>query len=364
MSILSRNEFPQVDAIDVPSEYFGTTIRHSTSELRVLDNEYADGDRGLKVVFQGQRDDGTVATFETGSFLDGQGENGEIIKHDICVSTAGGCTRHCTMCSVPIADIGFERLLTASEMVTQVTYAAQMRNIDHQLPNVVGFMGNGEPPDNASLAPSIKMLANMVDGKGDKLVDRMTISTIGENVRSIDELAVTCASLETSIRLQFSLHAVDEDKRRRIVPGKASLEKIMRTIDGWAEITGEPVKFNVVLMEGVGQFEGLSNATTEDAKKLAALLLSPSYSNSAPLVRRLKLSAFNPIPGIDFRTPDEDARSTFVDTLRSEGIQIIKTFRGSGIEINPEQGKGGFACGQLRRTTGLRLISNNDTILS
>lgn len=357
-------EVHPVEITTVSDKFFGSTAKQGNTTLRAIDNEYADDERGLKVVFQGIRFDGAVATFETGSFLDGQGEDGEVIKHDVCVSTAGGCTRRCTMCSVPIADIGFERLLTADEIVTQVTYATSLRNPSHNLPNVVGFMGNGEPPDNAALAPAIRMLDSMRGNDGRKLVDRMTISTIGENVRSIDELAIVCAGLETSIKLQFSLHAVDELKRRIIVPGKASLDKIMRSIDGWAELTGEAVKYNVVLMEGTGQFTGLSNATPEDAKKLAGLLLSPSKISGNLIERRLKLSAFNPIPGIDYQLPNEETRAAFVETLRTEGIETIKTFKGSGIEINPEEGKGGFACGQLRRTTGLRLISSDGKLLS
>lgn len=342
----------------VPSDYFRDTgvPEVHTERLLMLDTEYADGGRGMKVVFQG-RDSAMSkpATFETGSFLDGQGENGEVIKHDICVSTAGGCTRACRMCSVPSATLGFERLLTADEIITQVIYTALLRNPEHALPNVVGMMGNGEPPDNRALKPALLAMDRLLGPRNERLVGSVTISTIGENIRGIDELAALAARLAVQTKLQFSLHAADEQIRRAIIPGRASQDKILTAMDRWTEKTGEPVKYNVVLMEGTGDSKGLTNATPDDARKLAALLLAPSKLDGTAVVRRLKLSAFNPIPGIDFAAPDEETRAKFVETLRAEGIEQIKTFKGSGIEIDAQNATGGFACGQLRRTTGIRL---------
>lgn len=315
--------------------------------ISVLDTEYTDDLIGMKLVFSGTRDDGKVATFETGSFFDQYGTPENPDRHDICVSTAGGCTRHCNFCSVPDAELGFERLLTPEEIVFQVLYSIAQRNPDGVMPNVVGLMGNGEPPDNIAVIPAVERLALDTDAN----ISRITFSTIGENVRNIGKMANAFAELDMQTILQFSLHSADEAKRRSIIPGRMPLAKVLEAVDGYAETTGEPAKFNVVLMEGSGQFQGFTNADSEDAKRLAELLLSPSYTSGSEIKRLLKLSAFNTVPGKEFRGPSQEKIQAFVDVLGQEGISEIQLFKGSGVDIDVDGKTGGFACGQLRATT-------------
>ncbi len=347
----------------VPEAYLGlvsfegdpaNSTARATS-IRALNYEYADGDKGLKVVYLGRREDGTAATFETGSFYDNGGVDTSPAKHDICVSTAGGCTRNCHFCSVPKAELGFERLLTADEIVAQVVHTATLRNPDATVPNVVGLMGNGEPPDNMAVIPALRAL----DKTG--IVNRVTISTIGENIKGIGRFAKTAAQLAMPVNLQVSVHSADDEKRRLIIPGRQPLAAVMDASDSWYAQTGQPVKHNVVLMEGTGDFEGFSNATPEDAKWLASLILQPARGASEPIPRRLKLSAFNPIPGVGFKAPDQETRELFVSTLIDEGVRDIKTFKGSGIDIDMQQGTGGFACGGLRATTA-RIVAKTVTV--
>lgn len=319
--------------------------------IRLLDTESTDDAIGMKMVFSGTRADGKVATFETGSFFDQtfdvDSDSDEPDRHDICVSTAGGCTRQCRFCSVPEAELGFERLLTSEEIVFQVMYSIAQRNPSAKIPNIVGLMGNGEPPDNLAVIPAVEELANNSDAN----IGRITISTIGENTRNIGKMAAAFAKLDTQTILQFSLHAANEEKRRRIIPGKVPFAKALEAADNYAEITGEPVKYNVVLMEGTGEFDGFTNAQVEDAKKLSELLHAPSLTSGGELQRLLKLSAYNPIPGKGFVAPSKDQIQAFVDVLKQEGITDIQWFLGSGIDIDSDQGLGGFACGQLRATT-------------
>lgn len=327
----------------------------SSGHVEVLDLEYADGDRGLKIVYSGQREDGKGATFETGSFFDNGGVDGAQDRHDICVSTAGGCTRTCNFCSVPASSLGFERLLTADEMVAQVLHTIELRNPEGSMPNVVGIMGNGEPPDNPALVHALRYL----DESG--VVDRTTISTIGENVRGIGLMASALAGLTMPTRLQLSLHAADPEKRRLLIPGRRTINDAVDAADDWTLKTGQPVKYNVVLMEGTGAYEGFSNATVSDAERLAEVLHADSRLTEGRLPRRLKLSAFNPVPGIPFRAPDNDVRHEFVQTLVDLGVTDIKTFRGSGINIDPLRAAGGFACGQLRATTAALVLERRKT---
>lgn len=314
--------------------------------------EEADGGRGVKGVFVGTREAAgkmLEATFEVGSFLDKGGVEDAPEKHDVCISTAGGCTRACTFCSVPVAELGFERLLTPEEIVFQAAYMIALRNPDERLPNVLGLMGNGEPVDNKAIIPAIEHLAPRSD------VQSITVSTIGENLKGIRRLEEAVVDLSQTVKLQLSLHAADEDKRRQLIPGRASLGSVMEAADHYAEATSLPVKFNVVLMDGTENTDqaGFSNATPEDAVQLAQLLQLPSFASGAPIHRRLKLSAYNPVVGTPFTAPEQDKIDAFVATLHEEGIGEIKTFRGSGINVDVEKGTGGFACGQLRATTNL-----------
>lgn len=320
-----------------------------TNNIRVLNVEYADDGKGCKVVMQGKNQNGRPATFETGSFFDNGGDIEVEPKHDICVSTAGGCTRNCDFCAVPKAALGFERLLTTDEIVEQIRYAIDLRNPKAVVPNVVGLMGNGEPPDNVrAIIPALQT----VIADSTRPINRVTISTIGENAKGIIALADAFAESPVPVKLQFSLHVADDEKRRRIIPGKRSVADIMSDVDYFAERTGHAVKFNIVLMETA---DGFTNATKEDALALVKYLRSPSFYSGRPLQRRLKLSAYNPIPGFPYKSPEKHVRDSFVTTLLDLGIDKIKTFKGSGIDITG--GKGGFACGQLRATTHILLDS-------
>ena len=315
--------------------------------IEIIDAEFTPDALGMKVIFTGTRDDGKVATFETGSFLDNGGVEDASDRHDICVSTAGGCTKACRFCSVPYSELGFERLLTAEELVVQTIYTILERNREATMPNALGFMGNGEPPDNAAVILAVCYLA----GKPELNIERVTFSTIGENIAGIGKMARSFAQLDMRTIMQFSLHAADEAKRRSIIPGRKPLDKILEAIDGYGEVTGEPVKLNVVLMDGIDEFEGFTNASPEDARMLAQTLTAPSAVSGNPIRRLLKLSAYNSVPGIPFEPASPAAVEAFVATLAEYGITDIQRFRGSGIEIDEQKTIGGFACGQLRTTT-------------
>jgi adenine C2-methylase RlmN of 23S rRNA A2503 and tRNA A37 len=315
--------------------------------VRLIDTEFTPDDLGMKIVFSAKREDGKVATFETGSFKDNGGNEELTDRHDICISTAGGCTRACEFCSVPKAALGFERLLTAPEMIIQTLYAISERNRDGAIPNVIGLMGNGEPPDNIAVIPAVNFLAK----RPELNVKRILFSTIGEAVGNIGRMATGFANLDMEVLMQFSLHSADEEKRRTIIKGRRPLINIMDAVDGYGETTGDPVKFNVVLMNGVDAYQGFTNATVEDAKQLAKLLQSPSTVSGKPIKRLLKLSAYNAIPGIPFVPPTDEDIAAFDATLAEEGITGIQYFRGSGRDIDSSKATGGFACGQLRATT-------------
>jgi adenine C2-methylase RlmN of 23S rRNA A2503 and tRNA A37 len=139
-----------------------------------------------------------------------------------------------------------------------------------------------------------------------------------------------------------------------LIPGRRKIDEIMKAVDQYAEAAFHPrsnpfpVRINVVLMESPGL--GLSNATLDDAHRLVEFMQSPGSDPVQVSKRLLKLSAFNPIPGRDFRAPSPETCKRFVQSVIDAGISLY-TFQGSGISIDEDSGTGGFACGQLRATT-------------
>jgi len=315
------------------------------SDIKLISRDVASNGDSIKYVFVG-RDKNKVATFETGSYIT-PSINDEPSKHDICVSTAGGCTRHCTFCAIPTAELGFERLLTDQEIVHQIEYAINQRSSENpNIYNVVGVMGNGEPPDNSeNVAKAIHSLSRNPEYS----IDRFVISTMGENLRGIDHLteAFQPGSIQHKVFLQFSLHAAEEIKRRFLVPGKRSLSEIMKHLDRYSQETNNVLTLNITPMEIPGEF---TNISQEDAQLVAQLVFSPSFYNGEALQRKVKISAYNPIPGNPFTVPDEVKVSQFVNWLHAYGIDDIHFFQGSARTIN-EDGTGGHACGQLRANT-------------
>jgi adenine C2-methylase RlmN of 23S rRNA A2503 and tRNA A37 len=188
-------------------------------------------------------------------------------------------------------------------------------------------------------------------------VDRITVSTVGDSPENIRRLARVVSDLgpnAPAVRLQLSLHSPFQIDRGVLIPttrGK-ELAPTLDAVDEYTAITGHPVKYNVVLMNGDGRGGFTTNATPNHAEAVARIITAPSrIAGVGQIHRRIKLSAFNPVPGIPFQTPSEAVRAAYVATLRSNGVEEIKTFKGSGINIDAESGHGGFACGQLAATT-------------
>ena len=128
----------------------------------------------------------------------------------VCVSTQAGCARGCIFCVT--ATMGLERGLTPGQIVGQVTLAIREARIAGLPPvrNVV-FMGMGEPLDNLdSVKKSIAVLcAPRALGLGPAHV---TLSTVGTTPRAILQ------TRDLPVRLAWSLHAVDDAVRRKLIP--------------------------------------------------------------------------------------------------------------------------------------------------
>lgn len=307
--------------------------------------EYAEHDTAMKVTFiRSSEPDNKPVAFEMASFY----EEGE---HNICVSTLAGCSRMCTFCSVP-SYRGFDAYLTPQEIVLQVAYAIHTRNSAHRLPNVVGLMGNGEPFGNMKLSAAGKpYLFEALQCLTCLPIDRMTISTVGDRPDVLQKFTEFAKTLQAPfpLKLQFSLQTPFDEERKKLIPTAKPVKQTIKVCDAYTAVYGQPVTYNLVLL--AAKDGAYTNATSNHAKAVAALLRAPSLYDGTSVLRIPKLSVYNPFPGSPFVPVLEAMAQRYIQTLRDNGVTAIKTFQGRGAVINEMKNTGGFSCGQLAVTT-------------
>ncbi len=243
-----------------------------------------------------------------------------------CISSQVGCAMGCDFCAT--TRTGFERNLTAGEMVEQfIALRREARSVGRKLQTVV-FMGMGEPLLNldAVLAAVERMADNKLGALGWR---QITVSTVGI-VPGID--ALTAARL--NIHLAVSLHAPDDETRARLLPmGKRfPIAEILAAADRFQASRGRPVTIQYCLLAGV-------NDSLEHARRLAELI--------SPRRMHINLLRYNPtglsLRGVVYEPSSEETAEAFAAALRAR--KLVAHFRRSrGRDIDA-------ACGQLRERT-------------
>ena len=240
----------------------------------------------------------------------------------LCVSSQVGCALDCSFCST--GRQGFNRNLTAAEIISQVWLASQLlgeeKKPGRKIPNVV-LLGMGEPLlnfENTIIAVRI-MMDDFAYGLSKR---RVTVSTAGV-VPAMDRLGDTL-----DMRLAVSLHATNDELRNELVPvnKKYPLKELMaacrRFID--KQNTRSRITFEYVMLDGI-------NDKPEHARELIRLLKGiPTLMNLIP---------FNPFEGSGYSTSSKKAVTRFREILHASGMTtVVRKTRGDDIDA---------ACGQL-----------------
>ncbi len=238
-------------------------------------------------------------------------------RQTVCVSTQVGCAIGCAFCASGLG--GFERNLTAGEIVEQVLHAAGRLPPGARLTNVV-VMGMGEPLMNYDAV--VRALHVLTASWGLGLSPRrITVSTIGLPAR-IRQLADEALG----VNLAVSLHAGDDLTRERLVPHAQPLREVVAAARDYLRRTGREVTFEYVLVKGV-------NDSQEDARALAELV-----GRERILVNLLPL---NRVEGLAYQEPAASRVAHFAAELGRRGVRVqVRRRRGEDIA---------GACGQLRR---------------
>lgn len=239
-------------------------------------------------------------------------------RRTLCVSTQSGCAMGCVFCAT--GQMGFQRHLTAGEIVEQVLFfARELKKEEDRLTNIV-LMGMGEPFHNyqATLAAIDRL--NNAEGFnfGER---RFTISTVG-----LIPLIEKFTSEKRQINLAISLHAANDALRTSLLPinRKYPLATLMDTCREYVRRTGRRITFEWALIHGI-------NDHPQDAMELAKLVKG--------MLCHINVIPLNPTSQFIGKATTRERANNFKAVLDQAGIPCTIRIR-RGIDINA-------GCGQL-----------------
>ena len=234
-------------------------------------------------------------------------------RKGVCVSTQMGCAVGCVFCMT--GQGGLVRQLSDLEIVAEVALARTLRPETKK----VVFMGMGEPSHNLD---AVMRAVNFLGEHGDFGHKDLVVSTVGD-----PRLFEALHRSRVRPALALSLHTVDNEKRRRLLPRgtRMNVEALIEAAHDWSQKTGYPAQVQWTLIAGV-------NDSPSEIDRLADLL-----QNRYIMVNFIPVNA---VDGSSFKRPDREHAAALVRRLRSRGV--IATLRDSAAQ----DVDGG--CGQLR----------------
>lgn len=239
-------------------------------------------------------------------------------RRTICVSSMVGCPAACAFCAT--GALGFGRNLTAGEIVGQLLSVARGERIEPRTIRNVVLMGMGEALLNYDNA--LRAVRNLIDPAGlDMSPRRITLSTVG-----LPAKMRRLADEGLPLVLAVSLHAPDDETRRRIIPTAHAhgVADIIDALREWQGKIGRRVTIEYTMLDGV-------NDAGWQARALVDLLKG--------LKVHVNLIPFNPWTGSGFaQTP----------TARLEEFKSLIERGGLSVSVRFSRGRdAGGACGQL-----------------
>lgn len=248
----------------------------------------------------------------------------ETDRNTLCISSQVGCAMKCTFCLT--GTMGFTRNLSPSEIVNQIcgvrdflaTLPDEQRIGPKEITNVV-FMGMGEPLNN--LENVLVSLSIMTDPRGLNLAGRrITVSTCGiaPKLRELGQ--------KSSVNLAISLHAVDDEIRRQLMPvnDRYSIDELLEACRDFPMPKRRRIMFEYILLKDI-------NDSDKQARQLAKKLRN--------IPCKINLIPYNESPALPYKNPGQSRILAFQEILRRSHYSVfIRNSRGSDISA---------ACGQL-----------------
>ena len=237
-------------------------------------------------------------------------------KHIICYSSQVGCVMGCRICNNGV-NANYIRNLTAEEIEEQCEMIINNININFEKPILFSCMGIGEPLLNISnLAPAIKKLALKYPKAKFALA---TTAVIPEKILELVDIL-----LPIDIKVTISLHASNDNIRKKIIPNLENIKKILEVRQIYNDKYNKDFEWNYVLLNDI-------NDSESSAYELANLLGKNS---------NIKINKFNIIDNCKFKESAEEKKKRFIDILIKESLNV-EQYETNGSDIMG-------ACGQMR----------------
>ena len=236
--------------------------------------------------------------------------------NSVCVSSQVGCAMGCIFCASAIG--GCVRNLSTSEILSQVYEIS--KDTGERISHVV-MMGMGEPLLNYSnVVGFVRILSN--ENALHISQRNITISTCG-----IAPAIKRLSGESLKITLALSLHAPDDEIRRKIMPvaSRYPMEEVLEACRVYFNNTGRRVTFEYCLIGGVN-----------DSKECALRLSGRLKGMNA----HVNLIPVNPTEN-NISASGRKNTEEFMAVLEKNGIAVTKR-RELGRDIDG-------ACGQLKR---------------
>lgn len=236
-------------------------------------------------------------------------------KQMVCFTTQVSCPVGCKFCASPSSDPALN--LLPDEMVQQCLEVLEENYIPGKV-ILFSVMGEGEPLLNyTNVVKAMHQLSILYPNC------RLALSTSGVSPKRIVDLSIE--EFRVPFKLQVSMHILDAEKRREIMPLVKSPREIVEALEIYrANKPDRPVELNFTLMSGI-------NDTPADIELIKEYIDTSWY---------IKLGRYNEIPNSPFL--GSDRVEWFANELRGNGYTV---------EIHASDGsKDSSACGQ---TSGL-----------
>ncbi len=209
----------------------------------------------------------------------------------LCVSSQVGCPVECAFCASGMN--GLIRNLSFEEIIDQY------ENSDKENITNITFAGIGEPLLNWD---NVKKAFFYFKEKGLKV----SFYTTGFPIKNFKELLNFPHN-----GITLSIHAVNEEKRKKLIPKSADFDKLIETfkqhLDKLSKRKKKSYSIAYLLIKDV-------NDSKEELKKLAEI--------AKYLQVGVSLLKFNEIEGINFKTTsDEEYEKAFL-FLKNEGVKV------------------------------------------
>lgn len=237
-----------------------------------------------------------------------------------CVSSQIGCSLTCRFCATGqmdrIRNLGFDEIYDQVAILNEQCLAAYGQN----LTNIV-YMGMGEPLLNyKNVLKSIdRITASDSMGMSPR---RITVSTAG-----VAKMIKQLGDDQVRFNLALSLHAADDIKRNEIMPINETntIDHLVEALNYFYQKTKNDITLEYILFKD-------KNDSLQDADNLISIYRKvPTH-----LVNVIE---YNPVSGVSFVKPDEDATQRFTDHLAKNRVNVrVRRSRGKDIDA---------ACGQL-----------------